>query len=273
MMTRTLLLHCTQPFAQYRNPFTFYYAQTFPLPPKSTIIGMLQNATGKYYCGEFWKLQVSIHGGFESVFWNYSCMIKGDVKLMNGKLMNKVMNKEFPLYGDAKTSQRTPINMQELYNGHLWIFIRADEGFPYWNKLKQALEAPSKVLCLGRTEDVIFIQKVQEISPEGEETIKKSLWTHYPTYLRSRDRHLRNIPLKNKKYPVYSIPIQVIFKNNGKPIESKTELTKKTERDTQFKTLIYAGLDSAFYLDGQIEAEIFRVDGNTFTIPVKYGWI
>ncbi|MGB9831021.1 MAG: CRISPR-associated protein Cas5, partial [Fervidicoccus fontis] len=45
----TLFVEIFQPFAQYRNPFTFYYAQTYPLPPKSTILGMLQNAVEDWY--------------------------------------------------------------------------------------------------------------------------------------------------------------------------------------------------------------------------------
>jgi CRISPR-associated protein Cas5t len=49
MSEKTLFVEIFQPFAQYRNPFTFYYAQSYPLPPKSTIIGMLQNATDRYY--------------------------------------------------------------------------------------------------------------------------------------------------------------------------------------------------------------------------------
>jgi len=262
-MIRTLLLQCTQPFAQYRNPFTFYYAQTFPLPPKSTIIGMLQNATGRYYNQKFWELQVSVHGGFESIFWNYSSMVKGDITLSNGKLINQ----NFPLYGAMKTSQRTPINMQELYNGHLWIFIRASEEFPYWNELKQALNNPSKVLCLGRTEDIIFIKEVQEISPDSLITINKSLWMHYPTYLKN------GVPIKNKRYPVYSFPIQVVFKNNDIPIKSKTEIDKKTERDTKFETFVYAGTDSAFYFNTPICAEAFRTEKDIFVIPTEYGWM
>ncbi|MEM5832075.1 MAG: CRISPR-associated protein Cas5, partial [Candidatus Aenigmatarchaeota archaeon] len=66
MSNRVLYIEIFQPFAQYRNPFTFYYAQTYPLPPKSTIIGMLQNAVGDWYGNKYrdswWKLKVSVHG-------------------------------------------------------------------------------------------------------------------------------------------------------------------------------------------------------------------
>lgn len=268
-MTRLLLIHCTQPFAQYRNPFTFFYAQTFPLPPKSTIVGMLQNATNRYYDETFWDLEISVHGGFESTFWSYSSMIKGEVYFENGKLWNKPKGTPLPLYGNYKTSQRTPVIMQELYNGHLWIFIRDRNGFPYWDELIQAITIPNKVLCLGRTEDIIFIRNVKEgqAIQQNSETIKKNLWVHYPTYLKD------DIPLKNKKYPVYSIPVKVVFKNNDTPIKSKLEIDKTTERDSKFKTVVYAGLDSAFYLTEPIEADVFKIGEQTFTIPVDNGWL
>ncbi|MEM3374260.1 MAG: CRISPR-associated protein Cas5, partial [Candidatus Woesearchaeota archaeon] len=88
MSEQTIYLEIFQPFAQYRNPFTFYYAQSFPLPPKSTVIGMLQNACDDWYGHknlEEWKnLKVSIHGGCESIFWNYQQLIKGNIEIENG---------------------------------------------------------------------------------------------------------------------------------------------------------------------------------------------
>ncbi|MEM3062334.1 MAG: CRISPR-associated protein Cas5 [Nitrososphaerota archaeon] len=268
-MARLLLICCTQPFAQYRNPFTFFYAQTFPLPPKSTIIGMLQNATNRYYDEKFWDLEISVHGGFESVFWNYSNMIKGEVYLKDGKLLNKSKNKPLSLYGGYKTSQRTPVIMQELYNGHLWIFIRDGNGFPYWDELVQAMKTPNKVLSLGRTEDVIFIKEVYEEQAiqQSSKTIKKNLWTYYPTYL------TLDIPLKNKKYPVYSVPVKVVFKNNDMPIKSKLEINKTTKRDSEFKTVVYAGIDSALYFAQSVKADVLKINEETFTVPVDYGWL
>src|SRR3989338_563722 len=250
-MTKTLLLKCTQPFAQYRNPFTFYYAQTFPLQPKSTIIGMLQNAVGDWYGNKYgidnwWNLKISVHGGFESTFWNYSSMIKGDIFFKeNGDLVNKQKTKNgvavLPLYGNSKTSQRTPVNMQELYNGHLWIFIRSD-NFPAWPELKKALEEPRKVFSLGRSEDIIFVKSVQEVIANETKCIGKNLWLHYPTYFKW------GMPLKNKKFPVYSMASRVVFTNQGIPIKNKSELNSNTLREAKFDPLIYSGLDYAIYL-------------------------
>ncbi|PMP98069.1 MAG: type I-B CRISPR-associated protein Cas5 [Thermodesulfobacterium geofontis] len=214
MQEKTLFLKIFQPFAQYRNPFTFYYAQTYPLPPKSTIIGMLQNACDDWYGNKklenWWNLKVSVHGGFESVFWNYQSLIKGELGLnSNGVWINrndgKLMgNMWLPLYGEGIVSQRTPVYQQELFNGHLYIFIRGDEQMI--DCIKKSLERPKKVLSLGRSEDVIFIENVKELEPE-KKIVEKTIWLTFPTYI------IDEIKLKNKKYPVYSIPIKVVFKN------------------------------------------------------------
>lgn len=274
MSEKTVFIEIFQPFAQYRNPFTFYYAQTFPLPPKSTIIGMLQNACndwyGNKYRAENWfNLKVSIHGGFESFFWNYQSLIKGEIEIKNMKLYNQGL----PLYGEGITSQRTPVYQQELFNGHLFIFIKGEENII--EKIKESLEIPQKVLYLGRSEDVIFINKVEEVVHTKTKVVRKNLWLLYPTYIKIKD-----FPIKNEKYPVYSIPVKVIFENNGNPIKTKIEITKSTERKTEFESVIYTGYDYIVHLkDGEeIKVEEYNLKdhkGNDllFKIPVNFGWL
>lgn len=268
--TKTLLLELFQPFAQYRNPFTFYYAQTFPLPPKSTIIGMLQNAMGEWYNEECWNLKVSVHGGFESTFWNYQQLIKGDIKFQNVNNKLTLVNQERSLYGQGLKSQRSPISQQELFNGHLWIFLRGEAKMI--DKLRTALGMPTKFLSLGRSEDIIFIRKV-EICDEDKIkklTAKKNIWLFdKPMYIK-RDF----FPIKNEKYPVYSIPTKVLFKNNDKTISSKSELTQDTIREPKFETVIYTGNDYIIHLESELEVEdIFLDDKLKFRIPINGGWL
>jgi len=267
--TKTILLELFQPFAQYRNPFTFYYAQTFPLPPKSTIVGMLQNAVGEWYDEKYWDLKVSVHGGFESVFWNYQQLIKGDIKLqdVNNKLI--LVNQKRPLYGQGLKSQRTPINQQELFNGHLWIFVRGEEVLI--TKIKEALGKPTKVLSLGRSEDTIFIKNVKicEESQITKSIAKKNLWLFdKPMYIKKV-----NFPIKNEKYPVYSITTQVLFKNDSEIIKSKSELNSNTKREPHFETVIYTGTDYIIHLSNEVEVEDIILDELKFRIPINHGWL
>jgi len=231
---------------------------------------MLQNATGRYYGEEFWKLKVSVHGGFESVFWNYQSLIKEGkgssikFKKQDGSLFITAQEKQ--LYGPFQLrSQRTPVYQQELYNGHLWIFIRGDERLV--GEIEDALSSPSKVLSLGRSEDVIFIKKVREVTPEKTKEVQRNLRLTYPTYIKQK-----KFPLKNNQYSVYSTPTKVLFKNKGVVIKNKSELTKETKREPKFETVLYTGLNFTAYLKEAVNVDVFSVDKKTFKIP-EQGWV
>ncbi len=275
MAERTLLIELFQPFAQYRNPFTFYYAQTYPLPPKSTIIGMLQNALNDWYgnergIDEWWSLKVSVHGGFESIFWNYQQLIKATktgIGLVRFRGRPVLWNQNLPLYGFPVTSQRSPVFQQELFNGWLYILLKGKEKF--LSEIKEALERPRKVLSLGRSEDVVFIRRVEFI--EGKEKKAREIAIKYPTYVR--------VPieiLKKREYPTYSIPIRVVFKNNGKPVRHKAEISVKTFRDVDFKPVIYVGAWTFLKFSNKVRFEEYSFDGVQLKVVVDEkasGWL
>lgn len=286
-MTETLYLEIFQPYAQYRNPFTFYYAQTFPLPPKSTIIGMLQNATDRYYDLSFWDLKISVHGGFESFFWNYQQLIKGypEIEEKGNKLMLVVEEKQkkkkrslkLLLYNDGIKAQRAPVYQQEMFNGHLHIFIRGKREII--EEIYYKLENSKKILSLGRSEDIIFIRNILlfENNNKYYET-EKSLWLTFPTYIKSEIKlsngMKKTFPIKNQKYPVYMIPTYVAFYNDGIPIKNKTEINKnKTKRKVEFEKVIYTGFDYVVKLLEPIQYEEININNKKFRIIKEFGWL
>lgn len=275
---KVILIELFQPFAQYRNPFTFYYAQTYPLPPKSTIVGMLQNATNRYYDQEFWKIKISVHGGFESIFWNYQQLIKGEIELVKTTDGISLWNQKRPLYNQGITSQRSPVYQQELFNGHLFVFLKGESDLI--KEIETALKNPKRILYLGRSEDVVFIRNIYNQNNwkyEIKNSVPKYFRLTYPTYIKQKvkDKNGNRIefPIKNQKFPVYSITTKVIFKNEGKPIENKAQITKNTERKSDFETVIYTGTDYIVLLNEPIKLEYFRLADKTFKIPKEFGWI
>jgi len=260
MAEKTLLIELFQPFAQYRNPFTFYYAQTYPLPPKSTVIGMLQNALNDWYgnergIDEWWDLKVSVHGGFESVFWNYQQLIKATktgISLVRFRGRPTLWNQNLPLYGFPVTSQRSPVLQQELFNGWLYILLRGKGEF--LSEIKEALEKPRKILSLGRSEDVVFIRGVEFV--EEKEKKAREIAIKYPTYVSVSLEMLRK-----KEYPTYSIPIRVVFKNNGKPVKHKAEISTETFRDVDFRPVIYVGAWTFLKFNTKVKFEEYSFDG------------
>ena len=277
MGEKTILLEVFQPFAQYKNPFTFYYAQTYPLPPKSTIIGMLQNVTGRYYDEAFFDIKLNIQGGFESVFWNYQQLIKGSkegINLVNYKGKPKLWNQGFPLYGNGITSQRSPIFQQELFNGHIYIFMRGDEEL--LEEIEQALSNPPVTPYLGRSEDILFLRGVytEEDIDFSEKIAKKNIWLTNSSYLKLKNEN-EDFPVKNEKFPVYSIPLKVLFKNGENPISNKAEITKYTKRVPEFETVMYTGLDQVIFLQSPVKIGTYKIKGKdlTFKIPEEFGWL
>jgi len=79
--------------------------------------------------------------------------------------------------------------------------------------------------------------------------------------------------LKIEKYPVYSIPAKVVFKNGKIPVKNKAEISKNTEREVDFKTVIYAGFDYVVKLSKPVEFEEFRVRNRYFKIVCDFGWL
>ncbi|WP_168188370.1 type I-B CRISPR-associated protein Cas5b [Thermococcus indicus] len=276
MAGKTLLIELFQPFAQYRNPFTFYYAQTYPLPPKSTIIGMLQNALNDWYghgdghregVEKWWSLKVSVHGGFESVFWNYQQLIKATksgISLVRFRGRPVLWNQGRPLYGFSLTSQRTPVSQQELFNGWLYILLKhKDEEF--LEKIKNALERPRKVLSLGRSEDIVFIRNVHFVrESETNSDNAREIGVIYPTYVYVKNPEEA---LARQEYPVYYIPIKVIFKNNGNPVRHKAEISKKTFRDVEFKPVVHVGPWKYLELKQEVTFEEYRLGEVILRIP------
>lgn len=273
-----MILEIFQPFAQYRNPFTFDYAQTYPLPPKSTIIGMLQNALGRYYDEKLYNLKVSVHGSFETKFWNYQSLIKGDLSLKkyNGRLKiwnrwDKKKNVGYFLYTENRESQRSPTFQEELFNGHYYIFLRGDKNTLL--EIEKSLSKPSKILYLGRSEDIIFIKKIYRNFDFKEKIVKRNIWLTHSTYIKLKSNG-RTFPLKNRKFPVYSIPVKVLFKNNGHTISNKGELLNSTDRIPKFKTVFYAGIDQIVYIKNKITVETYSINDNlVFKIPKEFGWL
>lgn len=266
MAEKTLFIELFQPFAQYRNPFTFYYGQTYPLPPKSTIVGMLQNALGDWYGQDhgleaWWEdLKISIHGGFETVFWNYQQLIKATktgISLIRFKGGPTLWNQNLPLYHFSVTSQRSPVLQQELFNGWLYIFLKGNEGL--LNEIKEALERPKKVLSLGRSEDVVFVKRTEFIESVNKKAREVAI--RYPTYVATSVEML-----KKKEYPTYSIPTKIIFRNDGKPVRHKAEISRETLRDVEFKSVIYVGAWTFLKFNKEVDLEEYILRGKKFKV-------
>ena len=67
---KILKLKLFQETACYKKPFAFKVAETYPLPPYSTVIGMFHKIIGAKP-REYFPMNLSIQGEYESIFSNY----------------------------------------------------------------------------------------------------------------------------------------------------------------------------------------------------------
>ena len=72
-MMKAIRLHCFQNLANYKKPSSFIIKETYPLPPYSTIIGMIHAACGfKRYHRMKLSIQGTNQGTISELYTRYS---------------------------------------------------------------------------------------------------------------------------------------------------------------------------------------------------------
>jgi len=154
-----LRIELYQDSACYRKPFAYKVTETYPLPPYSTVIGMLHNILG---AEEYVPMEVSIQGDYESIFNSYNTM--------------------YFYKSNAVTTM--PLNIHMLYGINLIIHVTAAEEV--LKQLYKKIKSASEYFSLGRREDLARIDKVEfvqvyeqdayEYSSDGNYTIKRPIY-------------------------------------------------------------------------------------------------
>lgn len=70
---KVLKMKLFQETACYKKPFAYKVAETYPLPPYSTVIGMFHKIL-QAKNGEYFPMEVSVQGKYESIFSNYQTL-------------------------------------------------------------------------------------------------------------------------------------------------------------------------------------------------------
>lgn len=134
---KILKLKIYQETACYKKPFATKVAETYPLPPYSTVIGMfhkiLQAKPGQYF-----PMNISIQGDYESIFSNYQ-----NLRMYKGK--------------DKVTSM--PRNVHQLLNVNLIIHVEAQDEII--DKIYYNITNGTQTFTLGRNEDLVRIDDVK----------------------------------------------------------------------------------------------------------------
>lgn len=138
-----------QQTANYRVPNSFRFRESYPLPPYSTVIGMVHNLCG---FTEYHPMHVSVQGKFTSstvdLFTRYEFANK------------KYKPEEHALNADGTGIIRGTGNTQLLTGIDLLLHIMPEEPSEL-EQIYQSLRHPRVFPSLGRHEDLIRFEKVE----------------------------------------------------------------------------------------------------------------
>lgn len=142
---RVLKLKLFQETACYKKPFAFKVGETYPLPPYSTVKGMLHDILK---AEEFIPMSISIQGDYESKFVNYQNMY----------------------FYKPKEITNMPLNIHLLYNVNIIIHVKAEQSV--LENIVEGIKNSDGHLSLGRKEDIVRIDDIKYIEVDyidGEE--------------------------------------------------------------------------------------------------------
>lgn len=143
-LLKILKMKLFQETACYKKPFAFKVAETYPLPPYSTVIGMFHKIIGAKP-GEYYPMNISIQGDYESIFSNYQ-----NLRMFKGK---------------GKVTQM-PRNVHQLLNVNLIIHMQAEDETV--EKIYNNVISGKESFTLGRNEDLVRVDEIKIIDKPKE---------------------------------------------------------------------------------------------------------
>lgn len=181
--TKGILVKLTQELVNFRVPETFKHKMTYPLPPYSTVIGMVHTLCG-WFNGDYHPMNVSIKGIASGKI----------VDLQTGVVLTGLKYTPSDLYklGEHDTAKgliKTPQKIDELTELTLMLHIipeNADEVETIYN----AFKTPSIYPSLGRYEDlvnIVDVQKVDITEQELEDSVEEPYGVYVPTTMVTDD--------------------------------------------------------------------------------------
>lgn len=188
---KILKMKLFQETACYKKPFAYKVAETYPLPPYSTIIGMFHKIL-QAKNGEYFPMEVSVQGEYESIFSNYQTL----------RMYKK----------DKVTSM--PRNVHQLLNVKLVLHIRAEDEII--DKIYYNVTNGVETFTLGRNEDIVRLDdiKICKQLQEKDEGILE-----YNAYIPDNDEELSGIKYRIPTTYTIQNDLRIWNKENVKYVE------------------------------------------------------
>ena len=197
---KAIKLIARQTLASYRKPSSMQIKESYPLPPYSTVIGMIHAACGYK---EYVDMDISIQGSYYSKINELYTRYEFKPGFYDKERHSiEVTNKN----GKSTGLTVGPANIELLTNVNLVIHILPKQEEKI-QEIYDGLRNPKEYLSLGRREDLLVIEKVQIVEVE-EKILEKDYKLKQDAYvpLNSFDKEdindMASIYKLNKKYSI-----------------------------------------------------------------------
>ena len=207
-MERAIRIKCFQNLVNYRKPGSFIIKETFPLPPYSTVLGMIHAACGYT---EFHPMKLCIQGTnsgtISELYTRYS--FSAGTKYEEGR--HQICIEDGEKYGIF----RGIANVELVCDNDMVIHVIPEEED--FEKVYNSLKYPPRYLSLGRYEDLLDIERVDivNIHQEDEVEIKRDMYIPVNCGIELGNRH-GTIYNLTKEYEITKQGLRRWKKENGR---------------------------------------------------------
>lgn len=197
---KAIKIKIEQETANYRIPTSFGLRETYPLPPYSTVIGMIHKLCD--FKG-YKEMQVSIAGKYYSkvndLYTRYE--FKPEMKFEKGR--HQLMVKGYGITQGIGTTEM-------LIDVKLMIHI-VPEDENLIELIEKSLKYPREYPSLGRREDIAIIREVKVVEYEERE-LDKDIYTDFSYYIPIKK--YKNIEFQNYTEGVKYVGTKYILNKN-----------------------------------------------------------
>ncbi|MCP4157948.1 MAG: type I-B CRISPR-associated protein Cas5, partial [bacterium] len=163
-MPEAIKLRLYQDLVNYKTPTSFQLKESYPLPPYSTVIGMVHNACG---FTEYVPMSVSIQGDYFSKVNNYQIVyyFKSGMAYEPARhqfyVESKSLNKKYGI-------TRATAHVELLVDVNLVIHITLEDQTRL-REVYEKLKKPVDYISLGRREDIAQVSEIKIVDVEEKE--------------------------------------------------------------------------------------------------------
>ncbi|POO85231.1 type I-B CRISPR-associated protein Cas5b [Clostridium sp. 3-3] len=234
-MKKAVRIELYQNLVNYKKPTSFQIKETYPLPPPSTVIGMVHFACDyKEYVPMNVSIQGSYHSKVNDLYTRYEFAAASfEDKRHNIKIDSKTDNKSYGMMRGVSTS--------ELLVDTILVLYICPDNEQRVDEIYKAFITPREYLSLGRREDIVVINEVEIVEVE-EDDLDDSVTLKYDTYVPAN--FIKNT---NSNATIYNLNKDYSLKPIKKGVEVRTWNKVKVVHCVEGKTVINEG--STVYRD------------------------